>query len=189
VQENKAHRHPVTNFFIKRPLQIKITLHILISVICTSLLTTVVLALVYFIKSPGGHFYYISNDIMQDLKLTNILGVILPSLLIAQAVSIVVGIGIGLYSSRKVAVPIYKFERWVGQLVHGNLNIKMSFRENEEMEELTKQCNQFVDYYRKVFHDLDAETSQISLDPATPAALHPGLARIKRILQKVNYSE
>jgi len=48
-------------------------------------------------------------------------------------------------------VPIYKFEKWVSQLKNGNLNTKISFRENEEeMNDLTVECNALAAHYRRL---------------------------------------
>jgi hypothetical protein len=105
-------RQPVKNFFIKKSIQIKIIAKIVIVILITALFTTVTVSLVYNSKSQGGSFYYMSNDTKQDLELKNILEVILPSVIGAQLISLIIGLGIGLFSSRKIAVPIYKFEKW-----------------------------------------------------------------------------
>ena len=104
-------RQPVKNFFIKKSIQIKVIAKILFIILATALLTTVTVSLVYNSKSQSGSFYYMSNDTKQDLELKNILEVILPSVIGAQLVTLLIGLGIGLFSSRKIAVPIYKFEK------------------------------------------------------------------------------
>jgi uncharacterized membrane protein len=99
-------------------MQYKIIGKILFVVFVTALLTTVTVSLVYNVKSKNGSFYYMSNDTKQDLELKNILEVILPSVIGAQIISMLIGLGIGLFSSRKIAVPIYKFEN--RQFAHPN---------------------------------------------------------------------
>ena len=121
-------RQPVRHFFIKKSIQYKIILEILLVIFITAVLTTVTVSLVYNAESQNGSFYYMSNDTKKDLELKNILEVILPSVVTAQVISLIIGLGIGLFSSRKIAVPIYKFEKWVTQLKKGNLLTRMEFR-------------------------------------------------------------
>ena len=184
-QEN---RRSVSNFFIKGPLQAKIIIQIVGVVLLTSLLTLGALALAYNIKSPHGHFY-ITNDIMHEFKLTNMLGLILPSLIAAQAVSILIGLAIGLFSSRKVAVPVYKFEKWVHQMSHGNLNIRLSFREDEEMRDLTIQCNSLVEYYRQIFNEIDQASLKIESELNTPGIVAEQIKRIRHSLGRIEFKQ
>jgi methyl-accepting chemotaxis protein len=181
-------RRPVRHFFIKKSMQFKIIAKILLVVSITAVITTVCLSLIYNSKSKNGTFYYMSSDSKQDLELKNVLEVILPSVVGAQLFSILIGLGIGLFSSRKMAVPIYKFEKWVSQLKNGNLNTRLSFRENEEMKDLTLQCNALAEYYRNVFQEIDAALTVLEKSSAgSPAALDQ-LKQMKKILQKVNFN-
>ncbi len=181
-------RQPVKNFFVKRSMQFKIILQILLTIFLTGVFTTVTISLVYNSKSQSGSFYYMSNDTKQDLELKNILEVILPSIIGAQIISLCIGLGIGLFSSRKIAVPIYKFERWVAQLKNGNLMTRIEFREKEEMEELTHECNSLADFYRNKFVAIDSAVSVIEketrLDPKTLEKVR----EIRQTLQEVMFT-
>jgi methyl-accepting chemotaxis protein len=181
-------RHPVRHFFIKKSMQYKIIAEILFVVLLTAIITTVSLSFMYNSKSKNGSFYYMSNDSKQDLELKNVIEVILPSVVGAQLFSIVVGLGIGLFSSRKMAVPIYKFEKWVFQLKNGNLNTKLSFRENEEMKDLTLQCNALAEYYRDVFKEIDNAVAALEKSSVGNPAVLEQLKQMKKVLQKVSYS-
>jgi len=75
-------RHPVRNFFVKRSLQLKIIFKIFIVLILTATLTTFALSLLYNIKSQKGSFYYMSNDIRQDIELKSMLGIMLVGFMI-----------------------------------------------------------------------------------------------------------
>ena len=144
-------------------MQLKVIAKIVFIILITALLTTVTVSLVYNSKSQSGSFYYMSNDTKQDLELKNILEVILPSVIGAQLVTLLIGLGVGLFSSRKIAVPIYKFEKWVSQLKTGNLLTRLEFREKTEMEDLTHECNTLADFYRKKFMDIDAASDRLGL--------------------------
>jgi methyl-accepting chemotaxis protein len=180
-------RRPVRNFFIKKSLQLKIIFKILLVVLLSAVITTAALTVLYDSKSRNGSFYYMSNDTRQDLELKNILEFILPSVVAAQVFSIVIGLGIGLFSSRKMAVPIYKFEKWVSQLRSGNLNTKISFREDEEMKELTEECNAMADTYRDVFRKISEELSAIEKGAAGNRELMEQVERMKNELEKVRF--
>jgi methyl-accepting chemotaxis protein len=183
-------RQPFRHFFIKRSMQYKIIAKILFVVSLSAVITTVSLSLIYNSKSKNGTFYYMSSDTKQDLELKNVIEVILPSVVGAQLFSIVIGLGIGLFSSRKMAVPIYKFEKWVSQLKNGNLNTKLSFRENKEMKDLTVHCNALAEHYRNVFKEIDAAVAVLEKSYASgnPAAALDQVNRMKKTLQKVNFS-
>ena len=180
-------RQPVKNFFIKKSMQIKIIAKILFIILATTLLTTMTVSLVYNSKSQRGSFYFMSNDTKQDLELKNILEVILPSVIGAQLITLFIGLGIGLFSSRKIAVPIYKFEKWVSQLKTGNLLTRIEFREKEEMEDLTHECNTLADFYRKKFLEIDAAVASLEQRPPADPKMQERITDIRRTLEKVSF--
>jgi hypothetical protein len=184
---DKNIRQPMKNFFIKKSMQIKIIMKIVFIILITALLTTVTVSLVYSSKSQNGSFYYMSNDTKQDLELKNILEVILPSVIGAQLVTLFIGLGIGLFSSRKIAVPIYKFEKWVSQLKTGNLLTRLEFREKSEMEDLTHQCNSLADFYRDKFIEIEAAASSIEQNTLLDAQTREKLGEIRRALENVTF--
>jgi methyl-accepting chemotaxis protein len=184
---DKNIRQPMKNFFIKKSMQIKIIMKIVFIILITALLTTVTVSLVYNSKSQNGSFYYMSNDTKQDLELKNILEVILPSVIGAQLVTLFLGLGIGLFSSRKIAVPIYKFEKWVSQLKTGNLLTRIEFREKSEMEDLTHECNSLADFYRDKFMDIEAAVSSIEQIASLDQQTRDKLSDIKQTLEKVSF--
>jgi methyl-accepting chemotaxis protein len=166
-------------------MQFKIIIKILFVLFLTALLTTATISMVYISKSQSGSFYYMSNDTKQDLELKNILEVILPSIIGAQIISLFIGLCIGLFSSRKIAVPIYKFEKWVLQLKEGNLLTRIEFREKEEMEDLTQECNSLATFYRTKFLEIDAAVKEIELQPSLDAKTSEKINEIRQALDKV----
>ena len=187
---NKEVRRPFRNFFIKKSLQFKIILKILFIVFLTSIMTTLILAGVYDRISQRGSFYYMSNDIKQDLELTNILGIILPALITAQVGSLIIAILIGMFSSRKAAVPVYKLEKWAVQIKKGRLKTHLGFRETKEMKELTIQCNALADAYRYIFSVIDQSLSNIVKDPTekSPIVMRE-IAKIQGIIANIDFKE
>jgi methyl-accepting chemotaxis protein len=181
-------RQPVRHFFIKKTMQLNLILRIFFVVFLSAVIATVTLTILYNSKAHGGSFYYMSNDMRQDLELKNILEFVLPSVIGAQLFSILIGVGIGLFSSRKMAVPIYKFEKWVSQLRIGNLNTKISFRETEDdMEDLTAECNAMAGYYQGVFREITASVDALEKTAAGNTAVMEQVKQMKMALEKVNF--
>ncbi len=183
----KNERQPFRHFFIKKSIQMKIIFEILFIVMLSAVITTVALTFVYNSKAHTGAFYYMSNDTRQDLELKNILEFVLPSVVGAQIFSIVIGLGIGLFSSRKMAVPIYKFEKWVSQLKNGNLNTRISFREDDEMHDLTMECNALTGYYRDVFDKIAGAVDELEHHSGGNPEIAERVNRLKKTLEKVNF--
>lgn len=180
-------RKPFTNFFIKRSIQFAIIGKTFLIVLISVLLTTVTLSLVYNAQSQGGSFYYMSNNIMEDLALHSILGLLLPALITAQTVTMLIALGIGMFSSRKVAVPIYKIEKWATQLKQGKLNTHLAFREEKEMRDLTVQCNAVVDKYRDIFKEIEHSIDRIEKQDGLPDQTQQEIRSIRGTLSSIDY--
>lgn len=184
----KVNRHFFKHFFLKKSLQFNIIGTIILIVFLTSCITTVILGIVYNTKSQGGNFYYMSNDIMQDLELTSILGIILPALITAQLVSIIIAIGIGMFSSRKAAVPVYKLEKWAMQLKDGKLNTHLGFRETKQMKDLIIQCNALADTYKHIFAEIDTAITTVSQSQELNSSdVQSAITKIKETLKAIDY--
>jgi hypothetical protein len=185
-----ASRRPVGNFFVKRSLQISITFKIIFTVLVTSCITIVAIAILYNMKFKGGNFYFMSDNLMKDLELTSILGIVLPVLIASQAITLFFSVGIGLFSSRKAAIPIYKLEKWAQQLKKGRLKTHLGFREEKEMKDLTIQCNSLADSYRQLFLSIDTAVQNMLIDPLPKSIMiQKEIDTLIEILRKVDYKE
>jgi hypothetical protein len=114
-------------------------LKIVFTVLSATLISSGSLLLVYYLRYKSVLLYQM--DQMTNLTKENIIFIILPSLLISALVNLFLAGGIGLYASRKYAVPIYKLEHWARLLREGKITAKIRFREKEEMKELSDYCN------------------------------------------------
>lgn len=132
-------RKPVGNFFIKRSLQLRLMFKIVFAVLFATFVSSGTLLLVYYLKYKSVLLYQM--DQLTNLTKENIIFIILPSLLISGLVNFFLAGGIGLYASRKYAVPIYKLEQWARLLREGKITAKIRFREKEELKELSDYCN------------------------------------------------
>lgn len=153
-QEKKAEtfkRRPIKNFFVKKELQLDYIRKIVGVVVLTAAISLVVLAAVYYFKSGSGYFYFVSKDLLGDLTRQSILETILPSLIIAEIISVIMGVFIGFASSRKFAIPVYKIENWTDELMKGNYQSRIIFREKDEFETLCSRCNSLSEQLQSQF--------------------------------------
>ncbi len=181
----KNFRKPFGNFFIKKSLQLRITIQIFFVFLICVLATTGSFTHIYNSKSKQGNFYYMSNNITEDLKLKSILGIVLPPVIAAELVAVLFAFGIGLFSSRKIAVPVYKIEKWATRLKNGKLNTTLAFREEDRLTELAVQCNAAVEYYRQILSEIKVHTENISRNCAQPQMVLQHSTPIKEILNQI----
>jgi len=145
----KAVRKPVGNFFIKKSLQLRLIFNVLTVSVVSSIVSAGTLLLVYFYKYKTT-VLYMFDHISNGLKEEYILWLILPSLIISSVVGLILAFGIGLYASRKYAVPVFKIEQWASKLISGKMTAVLRFREKEEMKDLSRKCNELGAMFREV---------------------------------------
>ena len=75
-----------------------------------------------------------SNDIMKDLQLKSILGIILPPVVAAELVAVLLAFGIGLFSSEKSQF-LFTRSKWAAKLKNGKLNTTLAFREEDRLKD------------------------------------------------------
>lgn len=183
--EGRQTRRKFRNFFIKRSLQFRL-IGIIVSIVVVSVfLTTIIIGFFYHTKSKYGSFYYMRNDERVELELINALGIVLPPIIVIEIVTIVTAFIVGLLSSREVAVPIYKIERWAARLKAGKLNTTLAFRENKRMKDLVIQCNGVTDFFRSIFLDIKEQVNVILSKPDDTPVVAAKAQRIKDIIDKI----
>lgn len=181
---SKVARKPIGNFFIKKALQLRLIKKIVIAALISTLLSSCSLILVYYLKYQTVIVYQL-DKLSQELNREHIIYLILPTLLVSAIVSILVSFGIGLYSSRKYAVPIYKLEQWATLLKSGRLNALLRFREKEEMKELSDKCNQLSADLRTRFSAVKTIADQMQNSPQTASTAE----ELKKILSNLSFEE
>jgi methyl-accepting chemotaxis protein len=145
----KAVRKPVGNFFIKKSLQLRLIVNVMTVSIVSSIVSSGTLLLVYFYKYDTT-VLYMFNEFNNVLQKESIIRLILPTLVISSVVGLALAFGIGLYASRKYAVPVFKIEQWVSQILNGQVTAVLRFREKEEMKDLSDKCNELGTMFREV---------------------------------------
>ncbi|HUI91092.1 MAG TPA: hypothetical protein VLX68_02490 [Chitinivibrionales bacterium] len=153
------HRKPFSNFFIKRSLQMRLIVKIVIAALLATLICSCTLLLVYYLRYNSVLLY--TMDQLTNLNKENIIFIILPSLLISSLVNFILAVCLGLYASRKYAVPIYKLEQWARMIRQGKISAQIRFREREEMKELSDDCNELTSDLRVKFVEIKKQCERL----------------------------
>lgn len=165
-----VNRRAIGNFFIKRSIQIRLIKNIVFSGIISTIVSSSSLFFVYYLRYKTVVVYQLDR-ITQDLSRESIFNILLPTLAISAIVSIILSLGIGLYSSRKYAVPIYKLEQWVSLLLKGKLSASLQFREKEEMSELSDKCSNLSKELQKTFIRIRSQIERLKEENASSEAI------------------
>jgi methyl-accepting chemotaxis protein len=153
ANKTKFVRKPLGNFFIKKSLQIGLIMKVVTAALLSVLVSSASLLAVYWFKYNTVAIYMWNQD-NNNLQKENILFLILPTLIISATVGLMVALGIGMYASRKFAVPIYKIEQWTSMLLRGQMTAILKFREQEEMKDLSQRCNELGAHIRDTLLDI-----------------------------------
>jgi hypothetical protein len=156
----KPERKPIRHFFVKKQLQLRMIYKIILAVLTTTIIALLCMFIVYFIKYDTVVVYSF-DKITQDLTRDHIFFLILPAFLVSMIVNIIVASGIGLYASRKYAIPIYKLEQWSTLLLKGKLTAMLLFREKEEMRELSSRCNELTHFFRERLYSIKKQVEEL----------------------------
>jgi signal transduction histidine kinase len=173
-------RRPIGNFFIKRALQVRMIKNIVLSAVISTIVSSSSLFLVYYLRYKTVVVYQL-DQLTQNLSRENILTIIFPALLISAILSIILAFGIGLYSSRKYAVPIYKLEQWLALLLKGKIGAVLQFREKDEMKGLSDKCNTLGQEMQKAFFEVRAKIQSLKDQNVAPAIVRD----LETILSKI----
>jgi len=153
-------RRPLGNFFIKKSLQMRLIIKIVAAALVTAVISSGSLVLFYYLKYKTIIVYIWRMDI-DEIDKYHILSVVWPVLIVSSAVGVIIAFGIGLYASRKYAVPIYKIEQWVAMLQRGKMSAILRFREYEEMKDLSQKCNELGALIRGTLLDIRTKVKSV----------------------------
>jgi methyl-accepting chemotaxis protein len=128
-------KRSIFNFFIKPKLQIRFTF---IFIVISLILSFVSLGIAWLVTQ-------IELDAVESAKTAwFLLKATYPGLWIVGVVSIVVGLIVGIFGSRMVALPIFKVEQWSNELKNGNITKQLGMRELDFWGGMAKSCNAFT---------------------------------------------
>jgi hypothetical protein len=188
MEENR--RRPIRNFLIHKELQVPLMKSILVLVASSAFIAGGVLLAVYFYRSQTGYLYFMSNDFEKPLVRQSLLSLALPGLLFAEGVTLLIGFLIALSVSRKIAVPLYKLERWARAIAEGDLSVHLHFREKGQYTALMESCNAAGMRVRSALAELDRLLEDPALsDGKLPPESRAVIERARSVLSGWHFRE
>jgi nitrogen fixation/metabolism regulation signal transduction histidine kinase len=121
----------------------------------------------------------VNENMMGALVEENLMDVVIPAFVISDVVSLLIGLWLALYFSRKVSVPIYRVRKWAEVINTGDLSYRLKFRPGDDLKMLEDACNQVSETYSSIIDDLRRQLSEADL-PASPR-----LQKLKSTLERL----
>jgi methyl-accepting chemotaxis protein len=165
----KFKRRPIRNFIIMPDVQWPYIIRILAIVnLAGVLMATSICALFFFryqANLMGGQegTEGLSDSAMSMLMEENLMDVIIPGFIIADVVSLVIGLWLALYFSRKLSVPIFRIRKWAEVVSSGDLSFRLQFRPGDDLQGLENACNQVSDTYLAIIEDLESQLAEANI--------------------------
>jgi methyl-accepting chemotaxis protein len=176
-------RRPIKNFIILPELQWPYIVRLLALINMAGVLMAVTICLLFYWRfAPGFDADGVeaaNEGLMGALLQENLMDILVPAFVIADFVSLGVGLWVSLYFSRKISVPIYRVRQWADAITRGDLAFRIQFRPGDNLETLEEACNRVSDTYAGVINDLRRQLSEADL-PSTPR-----LESIKHALDRI----
>jgi len=175
------------NYFIKKNFQVNFTVKFLIIILIEAFLA-------------AGLFLYMSKGTLttgylgSELRIARTYDFFLPMLLLSNliivGVSAVIGIGVLIFLSHRLAGPLYRFENILDAIKKGDLTQRFKLRENDQFVELANSINEHTDTLDKNMGHLKAgvmEFSQLASKMQTAMASDPSANKeLERLLQEMS---
>ncbi len=145
----RSGRRPFVNFFVKRDVQIGVMKKIIGGMVIATVVSWAIILLAYFIRYRSVLIYQM--DTSGNLNKETVFTILLPSLMVSVIINIVIAAFVGMYTSRKHVIPIYRFEKWAQSMRTGDLFTRLFFREKRQMQDVCGLFNGLTDEYRARF--------------------------------------
>jgi methyl-accepting chemotaxis protein len=169
-------RRPIRNFIILPEVQWPYIVRLLAIVnLAGVLMATAICALFYMHYHGQGAVALVTADMvnadsMESMVEENLMDVIVPAFVIADLVSLAIGLVLSLYFSRKISVPIYRISKWAEVVAGGDLGYRLKFRPGDDLQTLEAACNKVGETYAKIIEDMRRQITEANLPLSTQAA-------------------
>lgn len=180
----KVKRHPIRNFIIMPELQWPYIIRLLAIVNLAGVLMATTICALFYLRYNSSHLGgadesdMVSAGLMDMMVEENLMDVIVPAFVVADLVSLAIGLGLSLYFSRKLSVPIYRISKWAEVVTSGDLGFRLKFRPGDDLQSLEEACNKVTDTYAKVIEDMRRQITEANLQ--LPSSLDAVTAAQKR---------
>jgi len=167
------------NYFIKKKFQANFIIKFCILVAASSLISG---SIIYAVSVNTVTTAFVNSR----LTIKSTADFILPAVLLSSAaVMVIIGlaaIGVTLFTSHRIAGPLYRLEKDIEEVASGNLNLKFSLRESDELKAMASSLNKLVDSLRSNMALI--KDSVIELDKKASGDLRPMIEKIKQATDK-----
>jgi methyl-accepting chemotaxis protein len=184
--EPLAKRHPIRNFIVLPDLQWPYIIRVLALVNLAGVLMATTICGLFYLRYESGPLAdseqgmeLVNENLMGVMMEENLMDVIIPAFVISDVVSLLIGLWIALYFSRKISVPVYRVRKWAEVIASGDLAFRLKFRPGDDLKLLEDACNQVSETYGKIIEDLRRQVSELDLPPS------PKLQKIKSALERL----
>jgi len=112
---------------------------------------------------------------------------ILPAVLLSSGVVIVLigisAVAVTLFTSHKIAGPLYRIEKDIEEVASGNLNKRVNLREGDEIKALAESLNYMTTSLRASIDEVKRDIRQLE-SVVTKEDLKKRIAKIRELLDK-----
>ncbi len=170
---SKFKRRPIRNFIILPEFQWPYIIRLLAVVNLTGVLMATTICTLFFYRyhaSPVGDAAgtdMISANLMSILVEENLMDVVIPAFVIADVVSLALGLWLSLYFSRKISVPIFRIKKWAQVVASGDMTFRLKFRPGDDLQSLETACNLVSESYCQVIEDLKNQLREAKLSESS----------------------
>jgi len=169
----RAPRHPVRNFIIMPEVQWPYIIRLLAVVNLAGVLMAIAICSLFYLHyhgaDAGAPGAMADGNSIESLLEENLMDVIVPAFVVADLVSLAIGLVISLYFSRKISVPIYRISKWAEVVSTGDLGYRLKFRPGDDLQTLEEACNKVSQTYAKLIEDMRRQITEANL-PLSPQA-------------------
>lgn len=159
-------RHPIRNFIILPELQWPYIIRLLAVVNLAGVVMATSICVLFYLRYSGidadGNDM-ISAGLVEVMVEENLMDVVVPAFVIADVVSLLIGVVVSLYFSRKISIPIYRINKWAEVVSSGDLTFRLKFRPGDDLQSMEEACNRVSDTYTKVIEDLRRQITEANL--------------------------
>lgn len=181
----KVKRHPIRNFIIIPDFQWPYIIRLLAIVNLAGVLMATTICTLFYLRYNAGPMGgadtsdMVSAGMMDVMVEENLMDVIVPAFVVADLVSLAIGLWLSLYFSRKISVPIYRITKWAEVVAGGDLGFRLKFRPGDDLQSLEEACNKVTDTYVKVIEDMRRQITEANLP--LPAGVESITSARKRV--------
>ena len=185
--EDSEKRKGVKNFVFLPGVQIPYITGILVLVLCVAVVSSGIVYGSYRIKQSQGYFYYLNTNEDSPIEQRSMIRTVAPSLAVALVLGSLLTVLIALFSSRRIALPIFKVQRWAEELARGNLRARLQFREKQAMRSVSDPCNKAVENLCDTFQNLEAALRTLEEKQKRGEPAGQDIDNIHKIIAGVKY--